>query len=420
MEKVKIGLFGCGRGGFVKTYCLAAENAEIVAICDKVFKTQEIPDDGITYYTDFDEFIKHDMDGVVLANYANEHAPFAVKAMKAGKHVMSEVLPAQTLKQAIELIEAVEETGMIYAYAENYCYMPAPREMKRLYGDGELGTFEYGECEYIHNCEPLWCMIQDGPDHWRNNIHANFYCTHSIGPIVHITGMRPVKVTGFELPANTRTYRMGRKNGAAGIEMLTMENGSVVKSVHGGLCKDSVWYCIYGSKGRMESEREDIREGEYAVCTFRKNIDMFEGECEDHIETYRPIDALTEKAKGFGHGSSDFYTMYNFVEKIKGNPEADIIDVYEAMDMFLPGVFAYRSVLSGGIPMEIPNFRNKEEREKYRNDVACNDPKVAGDQLQPSYSKGTVEIPMEIYENMASPENIARYERYMKKETSKV
>ena len=34
--------------------------------------------------------------------------------------------------------------------------------------------------------------------------------------------------------------------------------------------------------------------------------------------------------------------------------------------------------------------------------------------------KGTVEIPMEIYENMASPENIARYERYMKKETSKV
>lgn len=419
MEKVKIGLFGCGRGSFVKNYCEAAENAELVAVCDKIYLNKEIPDDGIAYYTDFDEFIKHDMDAVVLANYAHEHAPFAIKAMKAGKHVISEVLPCQCMKQDVELIEAVEETGKIYAYAENYCYMPAPKEMKRLYEAGELGTFEYGECEYIHNCEPLWYAIQDGPNHWRNNMFATFYCTHSIGPIVHITGLRPVKVTGFELQASTRTLRMGRKAGMGGIEMLTLENGAIVKSIHGDLCKDSVWYTIYGSKGRMESEREDIREGEYAVCTFRKNIDMYEGECADHIETYRPVDELTERATGFGHGSSDFYTMYNFVEKIKGNPKADIIDVYEAMDMFLPGIFAYKSILAGGIPMDIPNLRNKEEREKYRNDTACTDPKVAGDQLLPTYSKGTIEIPDEVYENMKTPETVKRYNDYMERELSK-
>ena len=39
-------------------------------------------DEEIGYYTDYDEFLKHDMDAVVLANYANEHAPFAIKAMK--------------------------------------------------------------------------------------------------------------------------------------------------------------------------------------------------------------------------------------------------------------------------------------------------------------------------------------------------
>lgn len=52
------------------------------------------------------------MDAVVLANYANEHAPFAIKAMRAGKHVFSEVLPVQTIKEAVELIETIEETGM--------------------------------------------------------------------------------------------------------------------------------------------------------------------------------------------------------------------------------------------------------------------------------------------------------------------
>ena len=34
-----------------------------------------------------DDFILHDMDAVVLANYANEHAPFAIRAMRLGKHV---------------------------------------------------------------------------------------------------------------------------------------------------------------------------------------------------------------------------------------------------------------------------------------------------------------------------------------------
>lgn len=76
------------------------------------------------------------MDAVVLANYANEHAPLAIRAMRAGKHVFSEVLPVQNLKEAVELIEAVEETGMTYCYGENYCYMPAPKAMKKLYREG--------------------------------------------------------------------------------------------------------------------------------------------------------------------------------------------------------------------------------------------------------------------------------------------
>ena len=39
---------------------------------------------------------------------------------------------------AVELIETVEQTGKIYAYGENYCYMPAPYEMRKLYKQGKL------------------------------------------------------------------------------------------------------------------------------------------------------------------------------------------------------------------------------------------------------------------------------------------
>ena len=402
-RKIRIGVMGAGRGSSMINYCAQANNAEVVAICDKwedgLKRQRELHADlPITYYTNFDEFIEHDMDAVVLANYANEHAPFAIRAMKAGKHVFSEVLPVQTMKEAVELVEAVEQTGKIYAYGENYCYMPAPVEMRRLYRAGVLGEFEYAEGEYIHNCENIWPAITYGePDHWRNTMYSTFYCTHSLGPIVHITGLRPVSVTGFESTMNARNLRVGSKGGQFGIEMVTFENGGIAKSIHGGLYKNSIWYTLYGSKGRAESAREDAENGD--VSRVYLNVDEYDGEYPEHdrVQTYQPKDALSVDAQIFGHGGSDFYSMYHFVEKIRGDESADVIDVYEALDMFLPGLFAYRSILAGGAPMAIPDLRDKAVREQYRGDTACTDPKVAGDQLLPTAKLGTPAIDPGVY-----------------------
>ena len=143
MNKIKVGVVGARRGETMIEYCRKAGNAELVAICEK---RQDLIDEqkeknselNVTYYTNYDEFLSHDMDAVVLANYANEHAPFAIKALKSGKHVFSEVLPCQTMKEAVELVEAVEQSGLVYAYGENYCYMGAPYEMRKLYKEGKI------------------------------------------------------------------------------------------------------------------------------------------------------------------------------------------------------------------------------------------------------------------------------------------
>lgn len=404
MKKIRIGVLGGFRGGSMIRYCKEAQNAEVVAICDKsskVLDRQKAENVGldVTYYSDFDSFIRHDMDAVVLANYANEHAPFAIRAMQAGKHVFSEVLPVQTMKEAVELIETVERTGRIYAYGENYCYMRGPYEMRRLYRAGRIGSFEYAEGEYIHNCESIWPEIAYGDsEHWRNNMYATFYCTHSLGPIIHVTGLRPVLVTGFEAPVGERNLRMGAKSGAFGIEMVTFENGAMCKSIHGGLYNDSIWYSIYGSKGRMETAREDASNGDVSRILLR--ADDYSGGYETRkFESYLPKEQYGEEHKNFEHSGSDYYSMWHFVEKIRGNEAADIIDVYEAMDMFLPGMFAYRSLLAGGVPMEIPNLRDAAEREKWRTDTACTDKRVAGDAVWPVYHKGDVKIETGIYEH---------------------
>lgn len=404
MKKIKIGVIGAGRGKTMMKYCNVAENAELVAVCDKWIDGLKLAKqhigENVALYTDYDEFLKHDMDAVVLANYATEHAPFAIKAMKAGKHVISEVLPVQTLKEAVELCEAVEETGMTYAYAENYCFMAAPMEMRKLYKEGKLGTFEYGEGEYLHNCEPIWPEITRGePDHWRNLMSAFYYCTHSAGPLIHITGMRPVSVSGFETDRNARARRIGSLAGGYAVEMVTLENGALFKSIHGvSPSRNSIWYSVYGSKGRLESAREDAKNG--YVHTLYSFLDKNEGDNDNSTLTcYKPEGPQHEKATAFGHGGSDFYTMYNFCEYLRGDKNADIIDVYEALDMGFVGLFAQRSAMAGGMPMEIPDFRDKDAREKYRNDTACCDPKVAGDQLLPSCSKSNEPIDMKVYED---------------------
>ena len=401
MKKVIIGVLGIGRGRTMIDYCRKSQNAEVVAICDKweeglnSLKIQ-LNNSNISFYTSFDEFINHEMDAVVLANYATEHAPFAIKCLKGGKHVFSEVLPCQTMQQAVELIETVEETGLIYAYGENYCFMNGPYEMRKLYKEGKIGEFEYGEGEYIHNTKKWRYELTYGErDHWRNNGYSTFYCTHALGPIIHITGLRPIKVTGFEGYVCKRGQETGSKTASPGIIMVTLENGGIFKAIQGGLYKNSIWYSIYGSLGRVETAREDAQCGD---CNrVYVNLDEYPDQYFDEstgLKTYE----INNEGSEYGHGGSDYWTMFNFCNKILGDDNADIIDVYEALDMFLPGMFGYRSILAGGKSMDVPDLRIKYYRDIYRNDTACTDPKVAGKQLLPCQAIGNPDIPDEVFE----------------------
>ena len=185
------------------------------------------------------------------------------------------------------------------------------------------------------------------------------------------------------------------------MEIVTLENGGIIKSVHGGLYSPSVWYAMYGSKGAMESRRDIADKNGGGVTEIYISADDFSGSIgAPKYENYLPKFEMAEKAEDSGHFGSDFYLFHNFVEKVKGNPDADIVDVYEALDMFLPGLFAFRSILDGGTAKEIPNLRDRSVRDKWRNDTACTDPKVAGDMLLPTCKSGTPDIDDGVYEYM--------------------
>ena len=393
---LRVGVLGVRRGqNFAGKVLEEAVGAKVVAICDKweeyvVRLAQDLnrsrkKSNRVTAYTDYDKFLGHDLDAVVLANYFHEHAPFAVKALQAGKHVLSETSACGTIGEGVALVEAVEKSGKTYMFGENYAYTVDSQEMRRLYREGLIGEFEYGEGEYVHSRENMWigAWRSPGHNHWRNWIPATYYCTHSMAPIMYVTETRPVKVNGFVVPRDVEHALDVRRNDRAGLIMCRMNNNALVKLLRGTLVGGGNRYRIHGRKGLMErcrlSGMLDIR------------LDPHDKDPSEPTQRlYQPgFPSRGDIAAGTGHGGSDFFVYYDFVKAVRtGKPP--ILDVYRAVDMSIIGILAFKSVLNDSAPFEVPDFHDPAMRDKYRNDDWSPDPAKAKPGQPPSSILGDV------------------------------
>jgi predicted dehydrogenase len=314
------------------------------------------------------------MDAVVLANYFHEHTPLAIQALQAGKHVLSEIAACFTLAEGVALVEAVERSRKTYMLAENFPFMVCNQEMRRLYREGVVGKFQYGEGEYVHpmsawetNCN---CWF---PGHWRSWLPATYYCTHSLGPVMYITDSRPVKVNAFVVPCDPDDHqhyvRTPRRNDEASCIMVRTDNGGIVKLLQYGLRGHGDWVRIHGSLGLMEN----LRWGERDMLRVRREpFDKSPGEPVERI--YLPdFPEHHEEAQETSHGGSDFFTSWHFAQAIRSG-EPPYFDVYRGVAMSTVGIQAWRSALNDSNTVEVPDFRQPETRERYRHDDWNPDP----------------------------------------------
>lgn len=406
MKKIRIGVLGATRGlEIIERSFDSFDDFEVVAICDIYQPVLDYAREKCLSFgkevrcvTDFEQLLTDDIDGVILANYATEHAPYAIRALKAGKHVMSEVLPTQNMAEAVELVEAVEESGKIYAYSEQYCYFDSVFDMRLRFEKGEIGDLVCVEGEFIHDCASKWPRLtRGGYDHWRNHVPSTFYCTHSIGPMLFVTGARPLTIVGAECSPQDYMKEFGARSGSAAIEMMTLTNGAMGTSKHGNLRR--AWRCyfaVYGTKGTLETDHHDnhARKGYECLTAEKQGDNIYKTITPEWTEEVASIKRKGEKP--------ETCALRCFIGAINGDPIAKkyMIDVYDALDMSIPGILAYRSILNGNAPIKMPDFRDKAQREQYRNDRACTDPKVAGDQLLPSNSFYEVKIHQEVYDEV--------------------
>ena len=374
MKPLRIGVFGAGRGvDLAKNFLLLG--CDVVALCEfvpeRTERGREKLGDTVTYYDDFDKFLNHGLDAVIIANYFHEHAPYAIKCFEKNIHVFSECISNGTMAEGVALLRAHEKSKSVYMLAENYPQMIFNRELKRLVDGGTLGKIMYAEGEYNHPGDLFNYKtrreLQPFEKHWRNYLPGTYYVTHSLGPVMRITGATPKRVTAMPIFMPYADDAPVAKCGDRTAVIMTLNDDDSVFRITGcasfGAHHNS--YRVCGTKGSAEN----VRGMDGRVMLRYNQWEAPEGARKDNL--YMPDwndkdEALIKKS---GHGGGDYLTARMFVECIReGKQPEHPFDIHSAVTMSSVAILAHRSVLGGGQPYDIPDFHTEEARIQYEND----------------------------------------------------
>jgi len=382
---IRVGVVGVGRGQSFASGATALVGMKLVAVCDTWKEKLEETGKryGVATYTDYDKFLEHDLDAVVLANYFHQHAPLAIKALRAGKHVMSETASNATLAEGVALCREVERSGKIYMLAENYPYTKFSMEMRRVYRTGEIGRVLYAEGEYNHPMAPDdRLQISPGWKHWRNWIPSTYYCTHALAPLMYVTDTMPVVVNGLSVGAPEVDEMTARMADPTSVILCQMNNGAVFR-IFGLLTPGhSNWYRFHGTDGAMEVLRGGGYFGSGQVRVWHDHWLRAAGQPEERL--YSPDwPEHADMANRAGHGGGDFWTNFYFANAIRTGRQP-FLDVYRGVAMSSVGILAWRSALEKGAPQAVPDFRKESSRKQFENDHWSPWPDGTGDGQAPA------------------------------------
>ncbi|MCL4859440.1 MAG: Gfo/Idh/MocA family oxidoreductase [Caldilineaceae bacterium] len=389
-QPIRLAVVGGRRGGSFRLALQSlAERLTLTTICDlseEVLAQWRADHPGIQTYSRYEDLLDDAaVDAVLLATPMYLHAGQAVQALRAGKHVLSEVIAATTLDECWELVETVEQTGRTYMLAENYCYMRPNRMVLNMAQQGVFGEITFAEGGYIHDCRYL-IFNADGSTTWRGEMrrifNGNGYPTHSLGPVAQWLGInrgdRLVSTAtwvskacaaqlyardhlGPDHPATEdRYWQLGD---SATTLIQTAKGALIVLRMDSNSARphNMTHYTLQGTQAAYLSARHHKEDPLIWIDGRSPGASPGDAEWEslwNYSDEYEHPDwrewrAVAQKA---GHGGGDFFVLRDFVQAIEtGSPPP--IDVYDAVTWSVIMPLSAQSVAQGGAPVAVPDFR---------------------------------------------------------------
>ncbi|MBT9582380.1 Gfo/Idh/MocA family oxidoreductase [bacterium] len=134
-------------------------------------------------FADYREFLKEDLNGIVLATPARSHASLATQALRAGKDVLVEKPLALTYAEGLKLCNLADELDRMMMVGHVLEYHPAFIALQHQVAAGRLG-----DMHYIYSNR-----LSLGQVRREENVLWSF-APHDIEMLLTITGQHPKRV----------------------------------------------------------------------------------------------------------------------------------------------------------------------------------------------------------------------------------
>jgi predicted dehydrogenase len=153
MKQIGIGIIGCG--GIVLQNHLPGlalcPEAHLVALCDNnpAVLQKASQQTGITaIFSKYEELLaRDDVHAVIIATPNIFHAPIALAAVVAGKHILCEKPIAMDYAEAAAMADAAEKANVRHMTAFTYRFVPAMHYMAHLVKSGFIGQpYHFRSC----------------------------------------------------------------------------------------------------------------------------------------------------------------------------------------------------------------------------------------------------------------------------------
>lgn len=380
MKSISVGIVGCGRfaPGFIGLF-RDHPLVHRVALCDIVperVKSNLEKFELTEGYATLDEVCQSDLDAVVIMTQPWLHAPQAVQAMQAGKHVYSAV-PLISLPDGDEMLDwcdkvvnASAEAGVHYFLGETSYFHPGTMFCRRKAAAGEFGQIAFAAGLYAHDYDaPISNLRQVAMHRWGDQWDMSksgwtpmHYPTHSLGGLLSVVGSHVEKVaclgtrypddewfredTIFNCPFSNEIALMRLANGVtlrvSEMRRIAGPNYEGIQMVQG---TDGIFYQVTEGPARWALRHEEYTE--YTADEMRDPLP------DDVAEAYG-LHAEGESSYG-GHQGSHPYLVNEFVQAIAAG-RRPAIDAWAAARYLAPGVIAHKSAMKEGEWLPVPDW----------------------------------------------------------------
>lgn len=164
---INYAIIGCGH--IAKKHAEAiskAPDSKLIAVCDTVPARMEFYKENynVDTYTDLDDMLKDDTINVIaICTPSGLHAPLAIKAANAKKHIVVEKPIALTLEDADTIINVCKVNDVKLAVVHPNRFRPVMMEFKKIVEESKLGKISHS------NATVRWNRNQEYYDQapWR-------------------------------------------------------------------------------------------------------------------------------------------------------------------------------------------------------------------------------------------------------------